>query len=132
MNSFQRPFINEKQSMFTFTEAFLQAIDSFLFIFNLFQLFAEKGRRNLEESIHNKNHWPELLHVSDIECQTDHSACFAVYFWYFPKENAFQNIDENLWTINGKTEFPDFSLTLTISKIFSDFLENSLTFPWPW
>ena len=51
-----------------------------------------------------------------------------------PKENSFQNLEENLLTISRKTEFPDFSLTLTISKIFPDFfltLKNfhfSLTF----
>ena len=44
--------------MFTFALAFLQAIDNFLLIFNLFPLFAERGRRNLEEImiIHNENH----------------------------------------------------------------------------
>ena len=36
LNSFHWPFINEKQSMFTFALAFLQAIDIFLFIFNHF------------------------------------------------------------------------------------------------
>ena len=58
--------------------------------------------------------------------------CFAAHFSSFPKENAFQNLEENLWTIKPKTEFPDFSLTLTISKIFPDFLKNFLTFPWWW
>ena len=78
-------------------------------------------------------------------------------FSSFPTENVFQDLDENLWTINRKTEFPHFSLTLTISKIFPDFLKIhwlfpdlekifvspdfslalktfrlSLTFPWPW
>ena len=42
--------------MFSFTLAFLQAINSFIFIFNLFLIFAERGRRNLEESIYNENH----------------------------------------------------------------------------
>ena len=35
LKSFPWPFINEKQSMFTFALAFLQAINIFLFIFNL-------------------------------------------------------------------------------------------------
>ena len=96
---------------------FLQAIDIFLFIFSLFLLFAERGK----ESIHNKNHWPQLLHGSGIECQIDCFACSAAYFSSFLRENAFQSLEENLWTINQKTEFPDFSLTLTISKIFPDF-----------
>ena len=54
--------------MFTFALAFLLAIDIFLFIFNLFPVFAERGRRNLEKSIYNDDHGPQLLHVSGIEC----------------------------------------------------------------
>ena len=50
--------------------------------------------------------------------------CFAAYFSSSPKENAFRSLEEHLWTIHRKTEFPDFSLTLTISKIFTDFLKN--------
>ena len=117
---------------------FLQAINIFLFIFNLFLLYPERGRRNLEESIQKENHWPQLLHVSGVECQIDHFVCFAAQFSSSPKEYSFQNLEENSWTINWKTEFPDLSLTLTISKIFPDFsltLKNfrfSLTFPWPW
>ena len=132
--------------MFTFASlVFLQAIDIFLLIFNLFPLFAERGRRNLEEIIHNENHWPQLLHKSGVECQIDRFACFAAYISSFPKESAFQSLEENLWTINRKKEFPDFSLTLTISKISPDFLKKfpdfsltlknfrfSLTFPWQW
>ena len=53
--------------MFPFTLAFLQTLDIFLFIFNLFPLFAERGRWNLEESIHNENHRPQLLHVSGVK-----------------------------------------------------------------
>ena len=77
----------------------------------------------------NENHWPQLIHVSGVECQIDRLACFAAYFSSFPKENAFQNLEEDLWTINRKTEFSDFSLTLTTSIIFPDFFKNSLTFP---
>ena len=107
--------------MFTFALAFF--FDSFLFIFILFQLFAERGRRNLEESIHNENYWPQVIHMCQAcqACQIDRFACFAAYFWSFPKANAFQNLEENLWTINRKTEFPDLSRTLTIAKIFPDF-----------
>ena len=50
----------------------------------------------------------------------------------FSERNAFQNLEENLWTINWKTEFPDFSLTLSISEFSPNFLKNSLTFPLPW
>ena len=131
LNSFHCRFIDLKQSMFTFALALFAAIDIYLFIFKLFLLFAERGRRNMEESIHNKNHWPQL-HVSGVECQIDRFACFAAYFSSFPKENAFQSLEEDLWTINRKTEFPDLSLSLTVPKIFPDFLKNSLTFPRPW
>ena len=74
--------------MFTFTFAFFAAIDISLFIFNLFPLFTESWRRNLEESIHNENHWPQLSHGSGAKCQIDRFACFAAYFSSFPKENA--------------------------------------------
>ena len=92
----------------------------------------ERGRSNLEESI--ENHWPQLLHVSDKQCQIDCFPCFAAYFSSFPKENAFQNLEETLWTINQKTEFPDFSLTLTINYIkdfpwLFPYLEK-FRFPW--
>ena len=50
-------------------------------------------------------------------------------FHLFRKKMHFKVLKK---TINRKTEFPDFSRTLTISKIFADFLTNSLTFPWPW
>ena len=49
--------------MFTFTLAFLQAIDSFLFIFNLFPLFAEreegiwKKACTTKTADHNYNMW---------------------------------------------------------------------------
>ena len=63
-------------------------------------------------------------HVSGIECHIDRFAYFAAYFSSFPTENAFQTLEVNLWTVNRKTEFPDFSLTLTISKIFTDLKEG--------
>ena len=42
--------------MFTFALVFLLPIDTFLFSFKLFPLFAEIGRRNLEENIYSENH----------------------------------------------------------------------------
>ena len=84
-------FIKEKKSMLTFALVF----------------FA--GHRYF--SLH--------FQPSGVECQTDCFACFVAYFSSFPKENAFQSLKENLWTINRKTEFPDFSLTLT-----------NFVFPW--
>ena len=59
----------------------------FLFIFKLFPLFAEKGR-NLEERINNENHWPQLLHVSGIECHIERFVCFAAYFSSFSKRKC--------------------------------------------
>ena len=38
-------------------------------------------------------------------------------------------LQDDIWTINRKTESPNLSLTLTIPKIFPDFLKSSLTFP---
>ena len=70
--------------------------------------------------------------MSDVECQIDRFACFATYFSSFPKENAFQNLEDHLWTINQKTEFPDFSLSLIISKIFPDFSLTLKNFRFPW
>ena len=110
-------------------QLFLQAIDIFLFIFKFFSLCVERGRRNLEESIHNENHWPQLLHVSGVKCQIDHFACFAAYFSTFLKENAswrklmnykpenripslftdFDNIKDLTWLFK---KFPDVSLTV--------------------
>ena len=87
----------------------------------------ERGRRNLEESIHNKNHWPQLPHVSGVECQIDRFACFAAYFSSFLKKNTFQSL-ENFRTINRKTEFPDFLLT-DFPWLFPD-LEKISFFPY--
>ena len=112
--------------MFTFALAFFAGHRYFSLHFQ--PLSAFRG----EESIQNKNYWPQLPHVSGVESQIDRFACFAAFFSSFPKENAFQSLEKNLWTINRNTEFPDFSLTLTKSKILPDFLKNSLTFPWPW
>ena len=128
--------------MFTFASlVFLQAIDIFLLIFNLFPLFAERGRRNLEEIIHNENHWPQLLHKSGVECQIDRFACFAAYSlfifserkcisrsWrklmnYKPEKRIpwlftdFDNIKDFPWLCK---KFPDFSLTLEKFSFFPD------------
>ena len=132
--------------MFTFALVFLQAIDILLLIFNLFPLFAERGRRNLEEIIHNENHWLQLLHKSGVECQIDRFTCFAAYSlfifserkcisksWrklmnYKPEKRIpwlftdFDNIKDFPWLFK---KFPDFSLTLKNFRF-------SLTFPWQW
>ena len=115
--------------MFPFALAFLQAIeDIFLFIFNHFS-FSWKEEQGIWKKAYTTKTTDHNYYVSGVECQIDRFACFAAYFSFFPKENVFQNLEENLWTLNRKTEFPDFSLTLTISKIFPNFLKDSLTFP---
>ena len=126
--------------MFTFALGLFAGHKFFLFIFNLFLLFAEGGRRNLEENVQKEKHWSQLLHVSGVHhVEFPHFPSFAAQFSSFPTENVFQDLDENLWTINRITEFPHFSLTLTISKIFRDFLkipwlfldlEKIFVFPW--
>ena len=63
----------------------------------------EFGRKHSQQK-------PLITTVSGVECQIDRFACFVAYFSSFPKENTFQSL-ENFRTINGKTEFPDFSLT---------------------
>ena len=118
--------------MFTFSLAFFADHRQFSLHFQRLSAFCGKRKKEFGWKHHNENHWPRLLHVSDLECQIDCFAYFAAYYSFFLKENTIQNLEENLWTINKKTEFPDFSLTLTISKIFPDFLKNSPTFPWPW
>ena len=121
---FSLTFINDKQ-LITFALVFLQAINIFCFIFNLFLLFAERGRRNLEKIIYNENHWPQLLHKSGVECQIDSFAFFAAYFSSFPKENAFQSLEENLWTKYRKQN------SLTFHWLWQ-YQRFSLSFPWPW
>ena len=125
--------------MSTFALAFFAGCQYFSLHFQPLSTLRARGRTNLEENIQNENHWPQLLHTGVCqECQIDCCACFTAYFSSFLKENALQSVEENLRTINWKTEFPDFSLTLTISRIFPDFsltLKNfcfSLTFPWQW
>ena len=120
LNSFHWPFINQKQSIHF---SFFASHQYFSVHFQPLGFCGKK--RNLEESIHDENHWPQLLHVSGNECQIDR---FAAYFSSSPKKNAFQSLEENLWTINQKTAFPYFLLTLTTSKTFPD-IEKFLFFP---
>ena len=125
LNSFHWPFINEKQSMFTFTLAFLLAINIFLFIFNLSRLLRK------EEGIWKKAFTTKTTDHNYYMCQALSVKLIALQHTFHllrKKKNAFQSLEENLWTINQKTEFPYFSLTLTISKIFPD-LEKVLFFP---
>ena len=122
--TFHWPFINEKQSMFTFALAFFAG-------HRYFSLNFQEEEGIWKENIQNQNHWPQPLYVRRTVSNWSLCLPYSILF-IFPKENAFESLEENLWTIGRKTEFPDFTLTLTISKIFPDFFKNSLTFPWPW
>ena len=119
---FHWPFINEKQSMFTFASLVsLQAIDIFLLIFNLFPLFAERGRRNLEEIIHNENLWPQLLHKSGVECQIDRFACFAAHsLFIFSERKCISRSWRKLMNYKPEKRIP---------WLFTDF-DNIKDFPW--
>ena len=68
------------------------------------------------EGIHNKNHWPKMLHLN---AKLDWLQYPTTYFFSRPCGKL-------------KTKFPDFPLTLTRTDIFPDFFQNSMTFPWPW
>ena len=87
----------------------------------------------------NSFHW--LLKNETIHVYNGSTFSFASHWYCYLKfqslqslseENVLKNRAENLLAINRKMEFPDFSLTMPLSKIFSDFLKNSLTFPRPW
>ena len=82
--------------MFTFALAFLAGHGYFSLIFNL---FLPSGKRKKEFGRKHSQQKPLTTTLSGI----DRFVCF-------PKENTFQSL-ENFRTINGKTEFPDFSLT---------------------
>ena len=132
LNSFHWPFINEKQSLFTFALAFFAGHLYFFLHFQPLSAFRGKrkkefGKKHSERKSLTTTTTYVRRHVSNWSLCLPYSTLFT-----FPKENAFQSLQENLWTINRKTEFPDFSLTLTISKIFPDTFKNSLTFIWPW
>ena len=68
--------------MFTFAlRFFLQAIDIFLFIFNLFPLFAAREEGICKKSYTTKTNDHKITTTvkSGVECQTDRFACFAAY-----------------------------------------------------
>ena len=119
--------------MFTFALAFLQAIDRYFSLhFQPFQLFVESGRRNLEESIHNENYWPQPLHVPGAECQIDR---FAAYFSSFPKKIHFKILKKNLskpenripWLFTDFDSIKDFRWLFPDLKQFSFLPDFSLT-----
>ena len=108
----------------------LSAVCGLQMSYTVFNLFLPSGKRKKEFGRKHSRQNPLTTTLSGVECQIDRFACFAAYFPSFPKENTHQSL-ENFRTINGKTEFPDFSLR-DFPWLFPD-LEKilfSLTFPW--
>ena len=98
--------------MFTFALAFFAGHRFFFFSFSTSFRFSREEEEGIWKKAFTMTTTDHNVHMSDVKWQTDRFACSAAYFSSFPKENAFQSLEENLWTINAKTEFPDF--------------------PWPW
>ena len=105
--------------------AFFAGHQYFHFIFNQFPPFVERGRRNLEESIYNKNHWSQPLHVSGVVSYSLLCLLYSIRF-IFSKRKCLWSLEENLQTINRKTEFPDFD---NIKDFFLTLKKISLSFP---
>ena len=127
LNSFHWPFINEKQSMFPFAFVFFCCPSTLFSSVSNFFRFSRKE----EEGIWKKSFTAKTTDHNYYMCQALSVKLIALQHTFHllrKKKNAFQSLEENLWTINQKTEFPYFSLTLTISKIFPD-LEKFLFFP---
>ena len=118
--------------MFTFA---LQVINIFLFIFNLFPLFAERGRRNLEESIQNEITKP--LTGTTSTCVRYRVSKWSLYLvcsilFIFSERKCISKSWGKLLNYKPENGIHWLFTDLTISKIFRDFSKHSLTFPWPW
>ena len=95
--------------MFTFTLAFLQAID-------IFQPLSSFHGKRKNEFGRKHSQWKSLTTttstwLSGVSVKSISLPALQHTFHLFPKENAFkfQSLEENLWTINQKTEFADLS-----------------------
>ena len=119
LKSFHWSFINEKQSMLPFTLAFLGAINSFLFIFKNFLLCADRGRTNLQESIHNENHWSQLPHVSDVVSNWSLFLPCTILFVFSERKCISKS-----WR-----KVMNYKLENRIPWLFTDF-DNIKDFPW--
>ena len=109
------------------------SIDIFLFIFNHFS-FSWK----VEEGIWKKAFTTKTTDHDHYMCQAQSVKLIALQHTFHLFQRKCISKSWRKTYLNQKTEFPDFSLTLTVSKTFADFsltLKNfrfSLTFPWPW
>ena len=130
LKSFHWSFINEKQSMLPFTLAFLGAINSFLFIFKLFLLCVDRGRRNLQESIHNENHWSQLPHVSDVVSNWSLFLPCTILF-VFSERKCISKSWRKVMNYKPENRIPWLFTDFDNIKDFPWLFKNSLTFPWP-
>ena len=82
----------------------------------------------------SRSRWGSLVEHCSVVC-VRHRVSIALLdlqhtFRFFRKKKHFK-VKENLWTVNRKTEFPDFWQYQRFSLTLKNF-QFSLTFPWPW
>ena len=80
--------------MFTFALVFFAAHRHFSLQFQTFSAF--RGNRKKEFGRKHLQRKPLTTTTTCVRRQIDRFACFAAYFSSFPKENAFQSLEENL------------------------------------
>ena len=83
----------------------------------LYTLHRKRKSKALQRKTTDHNYY-----MSGKECRIDRFACFAAFFSSFPTENAFQSLEENLWTINRNGDFRLFS-DFDNTKIFRDLVK---------
>ena len=123
LNSFHWPFINEKQSMFTFALAFFAGHQYFSLHF---QPLTAIHRKRKKEFGRKRSEGKPLTSTTTCvrRSVSNWSLCLLCSTLFTFSERIFisKSWGKHVWTINRKkTEFLDFSPTLTISKIFPDF-----------
>ena len=137
LNSFHWPFIDEKQSMFTFALALFAGHTYFSLHFQ--PLSAFRGKRKKEYGRKHSQRKP-LTTITCVRRRVSNwSLCLLCSMLIiFSKRKCISKSWRRLMNYKpenrktGKPESPDLSLSLTVPKIFPDFFKNSLTFPWPW
>ena len=84
--------------MFTFTLAFFCRPPIFFSSFSASFLFSRKEGEGIERKHSQQKPLTTTTTKpgSGVQCQIDCFACPAAYFSSFPKENAFQSLEENL------------------------------------
>ena len=109
-------------------EKIVPCAHAYVYFFRVATYQKDRGRRNLDKSIHNENHWPQLLHVSDVECQIDCFANFEAYFSFFSERKCISKSWRKLMNYKPENRIPWLFTDFDNSK---DFPWNSPTFPWP-